>query len=76
MNDPTYTRAVFVRDPKERFVSAFLDKAVHTPYFYRMCCSHKKPHLNRVTYRDEGKNFTGFVEKTLECIDTHWGPQS
>jgi hypothetical protein len=42
MNDPTYTRAIFVRDPKERFVSAFLDKAVHTDYFVRECCKGKK----------------------------------
>ncbi|CAM9749402.1 unnamed protein product, partial [Sphacelaria rigidula] len=29
MNDPTWTRAVFLRDPAERLLSCYLDKLVH-----------------------------------------------
>jgi len=40
MNDPTWTRAIFVRDPKTRFLSAFLDKAVsnYGSFFAQQCC--------------------------------------
>jgi hypothetical protein len=44
MNSPDYTRAMFVRDPKERFLSAYLDKAVRNPeYFDRYCCRRRGP---------------------------------
>ncbi|CAN0465364.1 unnamed protein product, partial [Laminaria digitata] len=29
LNDPTWTKAVFLRDPAERLLSCFLDKIVH-----------------------------------------------
>eukprot|EP00592_Proboscia_alata_P016619 CAMPEP_0194399178 /NCGR_PEP_ID=MMETSP0174-20130528/126515_1 /TAXON_ID=216777 /ORGANISM="Proboscia alata, Strain PI-D3" /LENGTH=754 /DNA_ID=CAMNT_0039195557 /DNA_START=101 /DNA_END=2366 /DNA_ORIENTATION=- len=32
LNDPTYTRAVFLRDPAERLLSAYLDKFKHGAY--------------------------------------------
>eukprot|EP00559_Dactyliosolen_fragilissimus_P004376 CAMPEP_0184872700 /NCGR_PEP_ID=MMETSP0580-20130426/41436_1 /TAXON_ID=1118495 /ORGANISM="Dactyliosolen fragilissimus" /LENGTH=421 /DNA_ID=CAMNT_0027375535 /DNA_START=471 /DNA_END=1736 /DNA_ORIENTATION=- len=38
MTSPAWTRAVFVREPKERVLSAFLDKAVKEEYFARKCC--------------------------------------
>jgi hypothetical protein len=42
MTSPEWTRAIFVRDPKERFLSAYLDKVVQNPYFTRhVCCPHK-----------------------------------
>ena len=40
MTDPTWTRAIFVRDPKDRFFSAFFDKAKKFPDFLRQkCCA-------------------------------------
>ena len=37
-----WTRAIFVRDPKERVLSAFLDKAVYSQgYYLRMRCCEK-----------------------------------
>ena len=41
MTDPEWTRAIFVRDPKTRFLSAFLDKSVgnYGSYVTRACCS-------------------------------------
>jgi Sulfotransferase family len=42
MTSPEWTRAIFVRDPKERFLSAYLDKVVQNPFFTRhVCCPHK-----------------------------------
>ena len=44
-NSPNWTRAIFVRDPKERLLSAYLDKAVghNGNYVKRQCCHfHKK----------------------------------
>jgi hypothetical protein len=39
LTDPTWTRAIFVRDPKERLLSAYLDKAVsERQYMMRKCC--------------------------------------
>jgi hypothetical protein len=40
LTDPTWTRAIFVRDPKERLLSAYLDKAVgeQGKYVKHHCC--------------------------------------
>lgn len=77
MNDPTYTRAVFVRDPKERFVSAFLDKAINTDYVSKKCCRRMKDRRKKQHCIRESKNFTTFLlETSKNCKDTHWGPQS
>ena len=38
MTSPAWTRAVFVREPMERVLSSFLDKAVKEDYFVRKCC--------------------------------------
>jgi hypothetical protein len=42
MTSPEYTRAIFVREPKERLVSAYLDKGVTNSYFMQSkCCFYK-----------------------------------
>ena len=42
MSSPDYTRAMIVRDPKERFLSAYLDKAVaRNGSFVVLACCHK-----------------------------------
>ncbi|KAL7565636.1 hypothetical protein ACA910_018996 [Epithemia clementina (nom. ined.)] len=38
MTSPEWTRAIFVRDPMERFVSAYLDKGVGTSFMEAVCC--------------------------------------
>jgi hypothetical protein len=40
LTDPEWTRAIFVRDPKERFFSAYLDKAKKNDgkYVTHHCC--------------------------------------
>jgi hypothetical protein len=88
MNDPSYTRAIFVRDPKERFLSAFLDKAIHTEYVDETCCRKKKTLETQEQCRHDSQNFTNFVQMTRSssngngnskgnggCLDPHWTPQ-
>lgn len=44
MTDPSWTKAIFVRDPKTRFLSAFLDKAVgnYGSFIANFCCTEAK----------------------------------
>jgi hypothetical protein len=44
LTSPNWTRAIFVRDPKTRVLSAYLDKALHNhcDYVKRHCCNIKK----------------------------------
>ena len=87
LTSPKWTRAMIVREPKERVLSAFLDKAVKENsgnskkggYYIKKCCS-------RIPDEDEQKNctenshdfksFLTFVTKyPKECFDVHWEPQ-
>ena len=40
MTDPSWTRAIFLRNPKERLLSAYLDKASQNAYVQYHCCEH------------------------------------
>ena len=44
MTSDDWTRAIFVREPKERLLSAYLDKVVNTKYFKRRFCKTKQKH--------------------------------
>ena len=50
LTDPSWTRVLFVRDPKERILSAYLDKVVYEQgsYVRKMCC---KTALERQQHR-------------------------
>jgi hypothetical protein len=77
VNSPDFTRAIFVRDPKERFLSAYLDKAVQQDYFELQCCQKQlKQKVPMDVCRKNSQTFTGFVKLTRLYKDTHWGPQS
>ncbi len=72
-----WTRAVFVREPKERILSAFLDKFAKN----RHLCDHCTGKLNTIEWekcRKEGhaKNFTSFLSRAKKCSDPHWDPQA
>ena len=41
LNSEEWTRAVFVREPKERILSAYLDKFRLVPEFFDAACCHK-----------------------------------
>lgn len=76
-----WTKAVFVRDPKTRLLSAFLDKAINTDYMLRHCCRHFRM-TNHVIPCREGFNsrnitFADFVFGVIpKCRDPHWEAQA
>jgi Sulfotransferase family len=91
MTSPEWTRAIMVRDPKSRFLSAFLDKAVsnwgtHMRYH---CC--RTPQVEAQLAADKGlspeqeqeenkcvnetQEMPGFLKKIRTCDDDHWRPQ-
>ena len=67
MTDPTYTRAIFVRDPKERITAAFQNGKVK-----RRCCigrSDEKWCLQMLWH------FGQFLDLIHLCDQPHWRPQ-
>ena len=76
MTDPDWTRAIFVRDPKERILSAFLEKvlAASSPsdsLVRQKCCPERGACMRSV-----GKSFESFLWLTSQCPNPHWSPQS
>jgi hypothetical protein len=78
MTSPAWTKAAIFREPKERMLSAFLDKA-NNGYYIRRCCkklpneSLEKQCIDDVTKFD---SFLYFVtEYPKVCFDVHWEPQ-
>jgi len=85
MNDPTWTRATFSRNPHERLLSAYLDKGVRTNFKWlqAVCChwdsetSAKigKVHcMNKLINNHTFPHFVDFVES--HCRNDHWSPQT
>ena len=69
MTSPEYTRAIYLRDPKLRFLSAFLDKVFqqYGQYILGKCC----PTTNDCLVYTVGE----FLDLIETCPDGHWGPQ-
>jgi hypothetical protein len=65
---------LFVRDPKERTLSAYLDKALRGKgqYVTKHCC------IGESCGEEAHHSFLGFLNviQTKCCCDPHWGPQS
>ena len=86
MNDDEWTKAVFVREPKERILSSFLNKYVKDgyKYFKDKCCAiieseeREKECFDNVALgrwsREKERDFSYFLSLTDECIDPHWVP--
>lgn len=80
MNSPEWTKAIFLREPKERIVSAYLNKFVSDrSYFRDKCCQSDKlqrkedqQHCERMM---DHRNLTYFLQRTQDCPDPHWLPQ-
>ena len=72
MTRPDYTRAIFVRDPKFRFLSAFLDKALGNfgGHIRNKCCKATG------TCVEPGQTSEGFLKLIHNCSDSHWDPQT
>mmetsp|Transcript_12079 Transcript_12079/g.17616 ORF Transcript_12079/g.17616 Transcript_12079/m.17616 type:complete len:333 (-) Transcript_12079:275-1273(-) len=79
MKDPEWTKAIFVREPKERLLSAFLDKFVQEDsYFREKCCNHhlSEDELKHCNDKVGMADIRYFLERTQNCQDYHWGLQS
>ena len=76
LTHPNWTRAIFVRDPKERVLSAYLDKAARKKgkYVQRHCCNQEKSTCGE----EANASFMGFLRviKTKCCCDPHWISQT
>jgi hypothetical protein len=71
MTSPDWTRAIFIRDPKERFLSAFLDKGVGNSAFIKgKCCPETQNCME-----DAAQAPSGFLTLIQTCDDVHWSPQ-
>ena len=88
MTSDEWTRAVFLREPKERVLSAFLDKFVKSNYFNRRCCINKrslspqqkeecssKTQVEDEDHEETDLDFGYFLQRTRDCHDQHWNPQ-
>ena len=72
MTSPNWTRAIFVRDPKERFLSAFLDKVIHHKTYLRdKCC-----YYNGQCVEKARASLAGFLKVAYFCDDAHWRSQN
>jgi hypothetical protein len=69
MNSPDYTRAMFVRDPKERLVSTFTRKAFNG-FVKTNCCQG-----NIACEKKAQASLANFVTMTRGCGEPHWRPQ-
>jgi hypothetical protein len=79
MTSPVWTKAAIFREPKERVLSAFLDKAVKEDYYVRKCCKNLPTDKLQQQCIDNEKKFESFLyfvtEYPDECFDVHWEPQ-
>jgi hypothetical protein len=79
MTSPAWTKAVFVREPKERILSAFLDKtASDSGYYVRHCCGNISNNSTKIDCIENRKSFVSFLHYVTEYCkgDPHWRPQS
>lgn len=78
LTDPKWTRAIFVRDPQERFLSAYLDKAKKKNGIYvdRHCCPTEKNKENSCG-AIASRSLVDFIQVVQQkcCCDAHWKPQ-
>lgn len=72
MTSPDYTRAIFVRDPKSRFLSAFLDKGMGNfdGFVLAKCCPQTRD------CAEQAQTSEGFLKLIHKCSDPHWDPQA
>jgi Sulfotransferase family len=72
MTSQEWTRAIFVRDPKERFLSAYMDKVMHNNnYLQEKCCDYTGSCVGKAR-----GSLLGFLNVVYFCDDAHWRPQN
>lgn len=71
--NPKWTKAIFLREPKDRLLSAFLDKVVsrRERFIHRHCCPNNEACVGSVA-----DSFESFIWMTTQCRDPHWIPQT
>lgn len=76
MTSPEWTRAIFIREPKERVLSVYLEKSrlvykngTSSSFISRLCCV--TPACANVT-----RTFRGLLLVSHKCKDPHWNPVS
>lgn len=71
LTNDTWTRAIFVRDPKERLLSAYLDKGIKTNLINKWCCK------DTLDCGDiSATSFEGFLSIVPTCLNNHWEAQA
>ena len=73
MTSPEWTRAIMIRDPKKRFLSSYIDKAIENDsnHIRSRCCIDDEPCVSKAS-----SSLTGFLSLTQTCKDDHWRPQN
>lgn len=73
LTNDEWVKAVFIRDPKTRLVSAWLDKAVKKSIAARRCCPIE-------TWKEcadyAQSSFLNFINLARQCKNIHWIPQT
>ena len=70
MTDPEWTKAIFVRSPKDRFLSVFTQMKHSVDDLDARCCPNN-PGCSSVV-----NNMVQFIGLTKMCYSTHWVPYS
>jgi len=83
MTSPLWTRVMFIRDPKERFLSAYLDKVVNNYSKYtakKTCCKRLKGENKKLLKSGPtchaNMMFQDFLSFSKACPDQHWNAQT
>ena len=78
MKDPTWTKAIFVRNPKTRLLSAYLDKVLSHPKHFKeaYCHSYMKNGGILEDCWENYLNFDFFIHNitTISWKNVHWRP--
>jgi hypothetical protein len=63
MYNTSWIKAAFVRDPRERILSAYLHRVIANDHMLRKAC------------HNDSETFAAFLEVIQTCKDTHWRSQ-
>ena len=73
MEDNEWTKAMFVREPRQKILSAYLEKGLKNDgeYIRKTCCPDEG-----VCAKTAHESFAGFLEVIQLCETPYWNPQS
>jgi hypothetical protein len=70
ITSPEWTKAIFIRSPKDRFLSVFHHMSNNRNQIDQRCCPHQPGCSSTV------RTMISFVELMKTCYSTHWAPVS